>query len=449
MRCGASLLCRYLILALVFLAATTSGSVVQAQLNIDITRGVREPVPIAVTMFFAAKGGTEERIGRDLARVISADLTRSGLFRVVDERAHIQSPEQLQAAPPRYRDWAPIVQGIVSGAVSSLPDGRLRVDFRLWDTLVERQLDGSGYQAGAEAWRRIAHKIADAVYKRISGEDGYFDTQIVYISESGPPTRRVKRLAIMDQDGENHKDLTDGGNLILTPRFSPSAREITYLAYVNGKPRVYLFNIDNARTDALGEFPSMTFAPRFAPDGNSIIFSQAIDGNSDIFVMDLRSRRITRLTNDPSIDTAPSYAPDGRRIVFESDRGGSQQLYIMDADGGNVRRLTFAAGARYGSPVWSPRGDFIAFTKLAGGGFSIGVIRPDGTGERTLVSAFHVEGPTWAPNGRVLMYFKEAPSNGGAARVVKLYSIDLTGTNERQVVTPRDASDPAWSPLIP
>ncbi|HZH27951.1 MAG TPA: Tol-Pal system beta propeller repeat protein TolB [Azospirillaceae bacterium] len=435
-----------LLLALFGLAVQTPPA--QAQLRLDLRQGVREPIPVAVTPFFG-ESGRDGDLGRNMAQVIANNLSRSGLFRVVDQRANIQSAQQLMSVnAPRYDDWAQLVQGLVSGSVSTLPDGRMRVDFKLWDVTTRQQIEGFGLQAGPDAWRRIAHKISDAIYKRITGEEGYFDTQIVYISESGPANQRAKRLAIMDQDGENHRDLTDGRALILTPRFSPSARMITYMAYVGNRPRVYLFDIDSGRQEVLGDFPNMTFAPRFSPDGNSVIFSQAQNGNSDIHVMDLRTRRSTRLTDDPAIDTAPSFSPDGRQVVFESDRGGTQQLYIMDAGGGSARRLTFGAG-RYASPVWSPRGDLIAFTRIHEGNFHIGVIRPDGTGERMLTSAFHVEGPTWAPNGRVLMFFKERPSDGGRGRVAKLYSVDLTGANEREVITPRDASDPAWSPLIP
>jgi TolB protein len=292
--------------------------------------------------------------------------------------------------------------------------------------------------------------MADAIYKRVTGEDGYFDTRVVYVSESGPMDRRIKRLAIMDQDGSNHRLLTDGRSLVLTPRFSPTAQEITYLSYARGVPRVYLFNIDTGQQEVVGDFPGMTFAPRFSPDGNKVIMSLAVEGNSDIYTLDLRTRQAVRLTDSPAIDTSPCYSPDGTRIVFNSDRGGSQQLYVMNADGSDVKRISFDSGARYGTPVWSPRGDLIAFTKIDGGQFYIGVMRPDGSGERLLTQAFLVEGPTWAPNGRVLMYFRQAPSdskgNGGSPR---LYTIDLTGYNEREVITPQDASDPAWSPLIP
>lgn len=421
----------------------------QAEVRVDITRGVVEPIPLAIPAFYGA-GGNESQFGRDIAKVVGQDLVRSGLFSLVDKNAFIQDMDSLLVAP-RFADWRVLnAQALVVGRIEAQADGRLKVEFRLWDVFGETQMTGLAYFTIPNNWRRVAHIISDAIYKRITGEDGYFDTRIVYVAESGPATARVKRLAIMDQDGENHRLLSDGRALVLTPRFSPQMQEITYMAYYNNRPRVYLFNIDSGRQEVLGDFENMTFAPRFAPDGNRVVFSLSSGtGNSDIYTMDLRSRRTTRITNHPSINTAPSYAPDGKRITFESDRGGKQQIYVMDADGSDVKRISFGDG-RYATPVWSPRGDLIAFTKQQGGRFYIGVMRPDGSGERLLTESYHVEGPTWAPNGRVLMYFKDLPTGaGGRGKNAKLYSIDLTGYNEREVSTPMDASDPAWSPLIP
>ena len=418
----------------------------QAQLQVDITRGTVEPLPIAIPEFF---GKTEEEVetGRKIADLVSADLERSGLFRPIDRRAFIQRVSALQIQP-RFGDWRQInAQALVSGSTESQQDGRLKVEFRLWDVFGGSQMTGLAYFTAPNNWRRVAHIIADEIYKRITGESGYFDTRIVYISESGPANRRVKRLSIMDQDGANHRFLTDGRSLVLTPRFSPTAQEITYLSYIAGRPRVYLFNIDTGQQEILGDFPGMTFAPRFSPDGNRVIMSMAQDGNTEIYSMDLRTRRVQRLTRHPAIDTSPSYAPDGRRIVFNSDRGGSQQLYVMNNDGRNVKRISFGTG-RYTTPVWSPRGDLIAFTKSAGGTFSIGIMQPNGSGERILANGFLVEGPTWAPNGRVLMFFREKRRRGVSDGTAQLFSIDLTGYNERLILTPAGASDPAWSPLV-
>ena len=420
----------------------------RAEVRIDITKGVVEPLPIAITSF-AGAGGREAQIGSDISKVVAADLERSGLFRPLDPKGFLQTPDQLRSGEPRYQDWRAVgAQALVAGNTTALGDGRMKVDFRLWDVAAGQYMQGLSYTATADSWRRIAHIVADAIYKRLTGEEGYFDTRIVYVAESGPANARKKQLAIMDQDGENHQFLTDGKNLVLTPRFSPATQEITYMSYFNKKPRVYLFNIDSGRQEVLGDFVGMTFAPRFSPDGNKVIMSMAQNGNTDIYALDLRTRRQTQLTDSPGIDTGPSYSPDGQRIVFESDRGGSQQLYIMNADGSGAKRLTFGEG-RYGTPVWSPRGDLIAFTRQRGSNFALGVIRPDGTGERILTESFHVEGPTWAPNGRVLSFFRDVPSGDGRGRSAKLYTIDVTGANERRVITPLDGSDPAWSPLIP
>ena len=429
------------------LAGTVGPIAAQEGLHIDITRGQVQPLPIAITDFHGA-APPDSQVGADIARVVSADLERSGLFKPIDKRAFIQTPESLRAQP-RFGDWRVInAQALVTGAAERQADGRLRAEFRLWDVYGEQQMAGLAYFTTPENWRRVAHIIADAIYKRMTGEDGYFDSRLVYISETGPQDKRIKRLAIMDQDGENHRFLTDGKNLVLTPRFSPSTQEITYLSYYNDKPRVYLFNIDTGQQEVLGDFPGMTFAPRFSPDGNRVIMSLATSGNSDIYTMDLRTRRVTQLTDNPAIDTSPSYSPDATRIVFNSDRGGSQQIYSMNADGSNVQRISFGKG-KYGTPVWSPRGDLIAFTRIADGQFYIGVMRPDGSGERLLTQGFLVEGPTWSPNGRVLAFFRQSPMDAQGRSSTQVYTIDLTGYNERLLVTPLDASDPAWSPLIP
>ncbi len=418
-------------------------------LRIDITRGNVDPLPVAVTDLFS---DTENGrgIGQNISRVVAADLERSGLFRPIAANLFLQRPEDMQLRP-RFVDWRQInAQGLVTGRVALEVDGRLRVEFRLWDVFSEQQMAGLAYTSAPDTWRRVAHLIADEIYERLTGENGYFDTRVVYVSESGSALNRVKRLAIMDQDGANHRFLTDGSYLVLTPRFSPTAQEITYLAYVNNRPRVYIYNIDTGQQEVLGDFPGMTYAPRFSPDGRRVVMSLAQAGNSDIYTMDLHTREVRRLTNNPAIDTSPSYAPDGGQVTFNSDRGGTQQLYVMRADGNDAKRISFGTGAgRYATPVWSPRGDLIAFTKFEAGTFYIGVMRPDGSGERLLTESFLVEGPTWAPNGRVLMYYRQGrQNNDGTGGEPQLWSIDLTGRNERRVVTPALGSDPAWSPPL-
>ncbi|MBL8549404.1 MAG: Tol-Pal system protein TolB [Hyphomonadaceae bacterium] len=415
----------------------------RAELRVPITEGHLDPMPIAVPDFIGADERAQQ-IGRDVAGVIRADLERSALFRPLDPAAFIQRLTDVNI-PPRFADWRVLrAQALVVGQATMLPDGRLRIEFRLWDVLGEQSVLGLQFATTPDNWRRIAHRVADQVYKQITGEEGYFDTRIVFVSESGPKTRRVKRLMIMDQDGANPFYLTGASFMSITPRFSPNTQLITYMAYEDGRPRVYLFNLETNRREVLGDFPGMTFAPRFAPDGNAVVLSLDQGGNSEIYRMDLRTRQRARLTDHPSIDTSPSYSPDGSRIVFNSDRGGTPQLYVMDANGGGVRRISFGEG-RYMTPVWSPRGDLIAFTRQSGGRFAIGVMRPDGTGERILSESYLDEGPSWSPNGRVIVFFREASPGAGP----RVWSIDLTGRNLRQMATQTDASDPAWSPLLP
>ncbi|MGB6923214.1 MAG: Tol-Pal system beta propeller repeat protein TolB [Methyloceanibacter sp.] len=414
----------------------------QAVVELNITQGNIQPLPIAIPDF-ASDGSIDANAAREISDVVSNDLRSSGLFVPIDPAAFIERGLDLARAP-RFEDWRPInAQALVVGRISE-GGGRLKAEFRLWDVLSGKQLAGEQFFTRPKDARRIGHIIADVIYERITGEKGYFDTRVVFVDESGPKNKRVKRLAMMDQDGHNVRLLTTGQDLVLTPRFSPSTQEITYMSFEGNNPKVYLLNIETGQKEVVGAFPGMTFAPRFSPDGQKIVMSLEQGGTTNIFAMDLRSRRTVQLTNSQAIDTSPCYSPDGRQIVFESDRDGSQQIYAMNANGSNQHRISSGRGS-YSTPVWSPRGDLIAFTKRAGGEFLIGVMKPDGSGERILTEGFHNEGPTWAPNGRVLMFFRESP---GAAGGPRLFTIDLTGYNERQIATPAFGSDPAWSPLI-
>ena len=423
--------------AILALAALAFAGPASAQLRVDVTQGNIQPLPIAIPDFIGDPQGAQ------IAGVVRADLDRSGLFRPLDPKSFVDQVKDINTVP-NFANWRVInAQALVTGQVQAQPDGRLRLDFRLWDVASGSQMVGFQYYTMPDNWRRIAHMVSDAIYQRITGEKGYFDTRIVFIAESGPATNRKKRLAVMDEDGANPKFLTSGSYMVLTPRFNPTAQMIAYMSYIGNKPRVYLFDMESGRQEMLGNFPNMTFSPRFSPDGNKVVMSLESGGNSDIYVMDLRTRSVARLTSDPAIDDAPCYSPDGTQITFESDRGGSQQIYVMNADGSNPHRISFGSG-RNGTPVWSPRGDLIAFTKQDGGTFHIGVMHPDGSGERILTDGWHDEGPTWAPNGRVLMFSRDG--RGGAAS--SIWSVDVTGRNERRVTTPGSASDPAWSPLI-
>jgi TolB protein len=416
-------------------AVTVAALPARAEIEVNVNRGDVQPLPIAVPAF---AGGP---VGAEIAQVISANLERSGLFRPIDPAAFIEK-DLTAAVQPNFPSWKQInAQALVNGQVT-VQDGKLVVDFRLWDVFSEKQLLGLQFTSSPENWRRVAHKISDQVYERLTGEKGYFDTRVVFVAETGARGARTKRLAIMDQDGANPSYLTDGSSIVMTPRFSSTSQEITYMALRPDASAIYLFNLETGRRESLGEFKGMVFAPRFSPDGGRVAFSVERYGNSDIYVMDLRNHQATRLTIEPSIDTSPSFSPDGTQIVFNSDRSGSPQVYVMGADGSNPHRISFAQG-RYTTPVWSPTGEFIAFTKQTGGEFHIGVMRADGSDERILTSSYMDEGPTWAPNGRVLMFSRETP--GG---VSKLWSVDVTGRILQPVPYPGEASDPAWSPLL-
>ncbi len=421
---------------------------VAAVIRVDINSGTASPLPVAVPAFpatadAATAAGTTSALGTQVAAVIAADLGSSGLFRPVEAVVAVAAAD---VTAPRFDSWRTSpAQALVTGDITANPDGGVTVGCYAYDVASSEELARQGFVTTAANWRRAAHKCADLVYARLTGETGYFDSRIVYVSETGPKTTRIKRLAVMDQDGANHRFLTNGQNLVLTPRFAPNQQTLTYMSFAENRPRVWLYTIGTGRQEAIGEGANMSFSPRFSPDGTRLVYSISQNGTTDIYRMDIASRSVTRLTHGPGINTSPSYSPDGSRIVFESDRGGGQQIYTMNADGSGQQRISFGEG-RAGTPVWSPRGDLIAFTRLTTGKFRIGVMRPDGSGERLLTNAYQDEGPTWSPNGRVVLFFRTAAGRTGK---VDLHSIDLSGTNERTIKTPLDASDPAWSPLLP
>jgi len=424
-------------------------------IEVDITRGNLSPLPVAVSPLSTDSKSRDifekilkkKDIGFEISKIVENNLRQSGLFNPLNKDAFLQKPN-IAHLKPRFEDWALIkAQALITGKVIAV-DGKLRVEFRLWDILAGKEMMALTFTTVPTNWRRVGHIITDKVYKRLTGEKGYFDTRIIYVAEEGPKIKRIKKLAIMDQDGFNNKYLTLGNELVLTPRFSPTNQMVTYLSYFRNLPRVYLLDIETGIQEVVGDFPGMTFAPRFSPDGKKIIMSFAKDGNSDIYTMDLENRIVEKITNHPSIDTSPSYSPDGKFICFNSDRSGYQQIYVMKSDGSKVKRISFGRGL-YGTPVWSPRGDLIAFTKLHKGKFYIGVMRADGTGERLLTENFYQEAPSWSPNGRVLIFYRETKTNSkGEGFSAKLWSIDLTGYNERLVETKTDASDPSWSSLL-
>ncbi|MDB5572154.1 MAG: tolB [Hyphomicrobiales bacterium] len=407
--------------------------------ELDIRGGSFRPVNIAVTNFVG-----DAQQGPALASVVTNNFRRSVFLQPLDSKTFVETisnPDQ----PPNMDSWRMInAQYVVTGRTGRGADGRLRTEFRLWDVATGQQAAGQQFVTDPNNSRRVAHIVSDAIFSRITGEKGCFDTRVVFIDESGPKETRRKRLAIMDQDGANVRYLTKGDDLVLTPRFSPSSQDVTYMAFGQGDPRVFLLNIETGQREVVGNFPGMTFSPRFSPDGQRIIMSLSQGSSTNLFSMDLRSRTTTRLTDSSAIDTSPSYSPDGSQIVFESDRGGGQQIYVMGAAGGSAKRISFGQNARYSTPVWSPKGDFIAFTRQRAGSFGIGVMKPDGSGERIITEGFHNEGPTWAPNGLYLMFFREPGGQSGP----KIYMTDVSGRGEFPVTTPSFGSDPSWGPLL-
>ncbi len=438
------------LLAAAVVGLTAVATPAAAQVEVDVTGGasVGQPMPIAVPPMptpnpQSTAAGSTDQLGRQMAEVVTNDLRNSGLFRPL-------GPDQLrpvafdQVTAPDFPYWGGTgAQALVQGFVRANGDGTLTVGCYLYDVFAKTELTRQGFVVTPAEWRRAAHKCADTVYTRLSGEGPYFDSRIVYVSETGPKNRRIKRLAIMDQDGANHRFLTQGQSIVLTPRFAPNQQSIVYMSYVNDRPAIYVYDIGSGRQRLLVQNASLTFAPRFSPDGRNVLFSMAQAGNTDIYRVSASGGSPQRLTNSPAIDVGGSYSPDGRRIVFESDRSGTQQLYVMNADGSDQRRISFGGGS-YATPEWSPRGDLIAFTRV--GSFRIGVMSPDGGGERLLTNAWQDEAPTWSPNGRVIQFFRTTPGRAGQSSV---WQVDLTGVNERRIPTPLAGSDPAWGPLLP
>jgi TolB protein len=429
---------RHALAALAFGLAALADAPAIAEGDIYVHAGANfKPVTIAVTPFAGEEGGDK------ISGVVASDFARS-IFLLPLNPANFPEKIANPDAPPDMEAWKrSAAQFVLTGRVLHQDPGRVTAQFRLWDTATGEQVAGQQYSTDAANARRVSHMIADAVFSRVTGEKGFFDSRIVFVDETGPKEKRRKRLAVMDMDGANVKYLDGGKELVVTPRFSPSAQQVAYMSFGSGDPKVTLLNLETGQRESVGNFPGMTFAPRFSPDGQEIVMSLSDGASTNLYSMDLRSRATTRLTEGSAIDTSPTYSPDGSQLAFESDRGGSQQIYVMSASGGPARRISFGEG-HYSTPVWSPRGDLIAFTRIKAGSFGIGVMKPDGSGERILVEGFHNEGPTFAPNGLYLMFFRDAGGSGGP----KLYMTDIFGHAEFLVPTPNYGSDPSWGPLM-
>ena len=438
----------YIFFSIFFILNSNFAFSQEEPLQIDIMGGNIQAMPVAISYFSIEEELKELKLHKDIPTLIANNLVNSGLFQLLNRDAYMQNPEQLNATP-KFRDWRIIdAQALITGKILKKSDNKISVSVELWDVYGEKRMFGISLSSKTKSWRRISHIISDKIYERLTGEEGYFDTRIVYVSESGSQTNRKKRLAIMDQDGANHQFLTDGNTLVLTPRFSPNQQQITFFSYrgINRgiKPSVYLYNLITGKMNILGQFPGMSFSPRFSPDGSNLIMSLSQNGSTNIHLMNLDNKKIKQLTKGKAIDTSPSFSPDGQNIVFNSDRSGGQNLYIMKKNGKDPKRISFGRGS-YATPVWSPRGDYIAFTKFTRGRFFIGLMHPDGSAERLIAEGYLTEGPTWAPGGRVLSFFRQTPQKDGSMRT-RIFVIDITGNRERELITPEDASDPSWSP---
>ncbi|MCZ4273668.1 Tol-Pal system beta propeller repeat protein TolB [Maritalea porphyrae] len=409
-----------------------------ALVKIVVSGGDFEPMPIGVPVF----SSSDPQLAAEITSIVVADLKRSGLFAPMSE-SQLPLKQGDVNANPDFGAWRNAqADALVMGSVNEV-GGQIRADVRLWDVVEGAQAFGESFAADRKNTRRVAHIVADAIYAKLTGESGYFDTRVVYVAESGPKANRTKRLAIMDQDGANVQYLTRGDSIVLTPRYSPRGNLLSYMNFAGDVPQIYLLDLSTGKQQRVADFGKMTLSPRFSPDGQNLAFSVTNGANTNLYLMNLQQRKPAALTSGAAIDTSPSFSPDGSRLAFESDRGGSQQIYVMNSNGGGAQRISFGEG-RYSTPVWSPKGDLIAFTKQSEGQFHIGTMRQDGSGERILSSSYLMEGPTWAPNGRVLMFFKDPGGDSGP----QLYSIDIWGRNELRIPTETFASDPTWSPLL-
>ena len=391
----------------------------------------------------AAAGGSTDALGREIARVVFNDLKNNGLFQPIGPDS-LPRPTNAQVTAPVFGVWSGrSAEMLIQGYVRADGNGGLTIGCYLYDVELREELARAGWQLQPGEWRRAAHKCADLVYGRLTGEDPFFDSRIAFIAETGPKDKRQKRLAVMDSDGANLRFVTLGSATALTPRYSPDYKQLLYLSYVDGNPRIYVYDIGTGQQRVVTQSTNPTFAPRWSPDGRYILYSMAVGGNTDIYRVSAQGGASERLTDTPGIDVGGSYSPDGSKIVFESDRSGGQQVYVMNADGSNQRRISFHGG-RSATPEWSPRGDKIAFTHM-GGNFRIATMNPDGSGLSFLTNSWQDEAPTWAPNGRIVQFFRTERNSGKTG----LYQVDLTGENERRLPTPTDASDPAWGPVLP
>jgi TolB protein len=412
--------------------------------DIYISKGTNQLLPIAINNF-ANTSVYNQKLLDNVLDLIRADLTHSGFFKIIPPNSFIENATGVQHKP-HFASWRQINANLLlNGEIIRQGSSTFTLKIILWDIVTEKSIVAEAVHGPVDSWRKLAHQISDKIYELVTGDKGYFDTRIFYISEISKGIKTTKKLAVMDYDGANHQFLSDGKFLVLTPRLSPNAKNLLYVSYQTKSPKVYVKNLKTGRSTLLGNFSAMSFAPRFSPDGSKIIFSLAKNGTTDIWVIDLSTTKIKQLTSGIAINTSPSYSGNGQKIYFNSDRSGSGQIYSMNSDGSNIERISFGEGS-YSAPICSPNGRHIAFTKnIRGQGFYIGVMRNDGSDERIITNGYLVEGATWAPNSKIIAFARSSKPSRGIPPVTKLYTIDISGQNEHTIQTPNEASDPEWS----
>ncbi|MDR0449048.1 MAG: Tol-Pal system beta propeller repeat protein TolB [Rickettsiales bacterium] len=418
----------------------------RAEIVVDIVAGNTPQIPVAIVPFETADA-TLKADAKMLNQVLAQNLERTGLFKILDPESF---PETLKFGElPSFEHWKLIkAKALVQAKLSKASNNNLRLQFFLWDVDSGEQIEAQSLVASVKSKRRLAHISGDEIYKRLTGEGGYFDTQIVYIAESGPVEARIRRLAIMDQDGHNNRYISSPDVYVTSPYFSPNMHTLVFLSYRNDDPAVWTLDLSTGEQRKLGKFSGMTFAPAFSPDGNKVAMSLVDDMAINLYEYDMEKKTLRQLTYYDGIDTSPSYSPDGKSLVFNSDRSGSQQLHILDLSTLDAHRISFGSG-RYATPSWSPRGDYIAFTRILSDTFSIGVMTPKGKSEKILASGWFMESPNWAPNGRRVVFHATDKSKDGMERSSEIISVDITGQNSYHIKTPGNAVSPSWSPLLP
>lgn len=434
---------------LLCLAIILYSQICQATLQVDVSGGNFDPIPI----YFGAFAGSQE-LGVNFMAVIEKDLVNSGLFKSLNSGEY-----KLLAKQPNFHKLRSMGADYVAGGkIAYNKNEEITLELYVWNAATGHLVIGHRLNGKMHGWRQLAHIAADMIYSNLTGEKPYFTSKILFIDETGPIDNRLKKVAIMDQDGANVAYLTNGEHLTVTPKIAPDRQNVVYTAYIDDSPHTCLQQLKTGARTIVEQSTNGTIAPNFSPDGNGLVMGKLRDnGTANLFLLNIQSMNnmlksqgaqtkavhgeanMRQLTYGNNIDATSSFSPDGKQLVFSSDSSGRQQLYIMKIDGSAKKQLSTGSGS-YSTPVWSPRGDYIAFTKKEHGQFSIGICRTDGSEERLLSSGFHSERPCWAPNGRSLIFFKES-----AAGHSRLYSIDIMNQKERLLTTPHDASDPDWS----